>query len=284
MKTYKFISAVLVALCALCAAAAEPEIKVALAGSSACQGYGLKDNRCRIHASKCKDKACREKADKSTELIFGWGEFIDNYFTPNVKVLNFAISGQSTVSFRSKGTWAKLMKSKPDYIFMTLGANDTPGKKFASDPKTTYKENLRRYAAEAQKIGAKMIFVTINQSLSYDKKTQKAIFPKAGPFRKDRVPYSQAMREVAAELKLPCLELAENQKKYFEAMGEEAAGKLYRYNPALKKIDPSHTNKAGAELLAKIIMTELRKSNSDLKKYTIDPKLTWPAKKAAAGK
>jgi hypothetical protein len=31
-------------------------------------------------------------------------------------------------------------------------------------------------------------------------------------------------------------------------------------------------------------MTELRKSNSDLKKYTIDPKLTWPAKKAAAGK
>ena len=279
MKIFKTFTVAAVAVTALVLGAAEPQIKVALAGSSACQGYGLKDNRCRLHASKCKDQACREKADKNAELIFGWGEFIDNYFTPNVKVLNFAISGLSTTSFREKGFWDKLLKSKPDYIFMTLGANDTPGKRSPSDPQTSYKANLRRYAAEAQKLGAKVIFVTINQSLVYNKETKKAVFSKEGPSRKDRAPYSQAMREVAAELKLPCLELADNQTKYFAAMGEEAAGKLYRYNPAIQKIDPSHTNKAGAELLAKIIMTELRKSNSDLKKYTIDPKLTWPVKK-----
>ena len=261
MKMLKFF-VIAAAAAVLGANAAEPQIKIALAGSSACQGY------------------------KSTDPahIYGWGEFIGQYFTSNVKVLNFAISGRSTVSFRERGDWDKLLKSKPDYVFMTLGANDTPKKKFPSDPGTTYKQNLRRFAAEAQKAGAKVIFVTLNQSLSTDKKNNKAVFPKHGPYRKDRAPYSQAMREVAAELKLPCLELAETQRKIFEEMGEEAAGKLYRINPkANNAIDPSHTNKAGAELLAKIIVSELRKSNSDLKKYTVDPKLTWTkAKKSSA--
>ena len=243
-------------LCALGAVAAEPQIKIALAGSSACQGYKSTD----------------------PQHIYGWGEFIGNYMTSNVKVLNFAISGTSTTSFRERGFWKKLMDSKPDYVFMTLGANDTPGKKSSSDPNTTYKANLRRYAAEAQAAGAKVIFVTINQSLVKDRKANKAVFSKNGPVRKDRVPYSKAMREVAAELKLPCLELADVQARIFTAMGEEAASKLYRFRPD-GSVDPSHTNKAGAELLAKIIVSELRKSNSDLKKYTIDPKLEVPVKK-----
>lgn len=237
--------------------AAEPQIKVALTGSSACQTYKNTD----------------------PNLIFGWGEVINQYFKSNVKVLNFAVSGYSTVTFRTKGKWDQLIKARPDYVFITLGANDTPGKKHGTKADSTYKENLRRYAAEAQKIGAKVIFVTINQALTLNRKTGKPMFFKHGPWRKDREPYSKAMREVAAELKLPCLELADNQRKIFEAMGEAEAGKLYRYNPKAKKIDPIHTNKAGAELLAKIIITELRKSNSDLKKYTIDPKLVYPAKK-----
>lgn len=256
MNFIRFSAAVLLAA-VFSVSAAEPQLKVALVGSSACQGYKSKDPR----------------------HIYGWGEFVGRYFKSNIKVLNFAISGRSTVSFRKFGNWAKVLKAKPDYVFMTLGANDTPKKKYASKADTTYKENLRRYAAEAQKAGAKVIFVTLNQALRRDPKTNKAVFFKHGPWRKDRVPYSKAMREVASELKLPCLELAETQRKYFEAIGEEAAGKLYRINPKTGRIDGSHTNKAGAELLAKIIIAELRKSSSDLKKYTIDPKLVWPARK-----
>ena len=64
----------------------------------------------------------------------------------------------------------------------------------------------------------------------------------------------------------------------YEAMGEKAAGELYSLR-GTGKMDGSHTNKAGAELIAKIIITELRKSNSDLKKYTVDPKFTYPVKK-----
>ena len=204
-------------------------------------------------------------------------------------MLNFAVSGLSTRSFRDRGVWKKLLDSKPDYIFMTLGANDTPGKKFATDARTTYKENLRRYAAEAEAAGAKIIFVTLNQSLRGDPKTNKAKFIEGRAYRKGRAPYSQSVREVAAELKKPCLELFDNQQKIMEAMGEEEAGKLYRFKPD-GKIDGSHTNKAGAELLAKIIITELRKSDCPLSEYTIDPQLKvplpkeTPAKKAAPAK
>jgi len=268
MKIGKII-VMLLAAGALCAepAAELPKIKVALAGSSACQTYNSKDPK----------------------LIWGWGEVIGKYFKPEAQVLNFAVSGLSTRSFRDRGVWKKLLDSKPDYIFMTLGANDTPGKKFATDAKTSYKENLRRYAAEAEAAGAKIIFVTLNQSLRGDPKTNKAVFFNGRAYRKDRAPYSQSIREVAAELKKPCLELFDNQQKIMEAMGEAAAGKLYRFKPD-GKIDAMHTNKAGAELLAKIIITELRKSDCPLNEYTIDPQLKaplpkeTPAKKAAPAK
>ena len=274
MKMTKMVmAAACIAAFALCGA--EPQIKVALAGSSACQGY----------ATNLRPKEMAKlKADKSQEhkFIYGWGEFVGKYFSSNVKVLNFAISGRSTKTFLEKGDWAKLLKSKPDYIFMTLGANDTPPKKQSTDI-ATYKKNLKLFAADAKKIGAKMIFVTINQALGRTKGSTKVIFPAHGPYVKSRVPYSQAMREVAKELNLPCLELAENQRKIYEAMGEEKAGALYCVR-GTGKMDSSHTNKAGAELIAKIIISELRKSNSDLKKYTTDPKLTYPVKKAAAEK
>ena len=149
-------------------------------------------------------------------------------------------------------------------------------KKFATDI-PTYKKNLHRFAADAKAIGAKMIFVTINQALRRSE-DNKIIFWQHGPYVKGRIPYCQAMREVAKELGLPCLELAENQRKVYEAMGEKAASELYCIR-ATGKMDGSHTNKAGAELIAKIIVTELRKSSSDLKQYTIDPKFTYPVKK-----
>ena len=129
-----------------------------------------------------------------------------DYFKSNVKVLNFAVSGYSTVTFRSRGKWDQLLKAKPDYVFMTLGANDTPGKKHPSKAETTYKDNLRRYAAEAKAIGAKVIFVTINQSLVRDPKTNKAVFrKKTGPYVQSRAPYMNRTASLAMPSGLPSL-------------------------------------------------------------------------------
>ena len=252
----KYIFCSLLLGAAVLLSGAEKNIKVALAGSSACQSFNSKDPK----------------------LIWGWGEVIGQYFSKEVKILNFAISGRSTKSFILMKNWDKLLKSKPDYILMTLGANDTKGKKYSTTLEE-YRKNLLRFAADAEKINAKIIFVTLNQSLYTNKKKNIAYFPPHGPLRKDRVPYSKVMREVAAQLKKPCLELFDRQYEIMKAMGEKECVKLYRYDKK-GKIDGSHTNKAGAELLAKIIVDELRKSSSPLKKYTLDPKLKVPASPA----
>jgi len=227
------------------AAGAEKQIKVALVCSSACQGYGSKDHK----------------------LIYGWGEMLPQFLDGKVKVLNLAISGASTKSFREKGYWNKVVASKADYVLLALGANDTPKTKKYSTTVPEFKENQRRFVKEIQAWGGKPVFVTLNQSLGYDKTKTKAAFIKGKPLRRDRIEHSQAIRDVAKELDLPCLELFDNQYKYMVAMGEEACSKLYRFDPRKGKIDPSHTNYEGAEFVAMIIAEELAKADTPLAKY-----------------
>ena len=110
------------------------------------------------------------------------------------------------------------------------------------------------------------MIVTINQSLMLNKTKDKAVFIKGKAFRKDREPYNKVLRDIVAKEGLVCLDLAKIQQQKFEAIGEEAAGRLYRFDPKKKRIDPSHTNLAGAEFVAEIIANELKKSTCPLKK------------------
>ncbi|MFA5689796.1 MAG: GDSL-type esterase/lipase family protein [Kiritimatiellales bacterium] len=220
-------------------------IKVAVAGSSACESY----------------------YSGSPELIWGWGEVIGNYFKPGVAVLNHAKSGRSTTSFVAEGLWKNLLADKPDYILMTLGANDTTNKPGYTDPKTTFRDNLRRYAADADAAGARIIFVTLNTAMNFNAGKTGAVFHKSGKaIRRERIEHSLAIREVAAELNKPCLELWDNQVREWEELGEERAAGLYRIT-SQGTIDPSHTNKEGAERIARIIMRELAASESPLAAY-----------------
>ena len=236
------------------------EIKVALACSSACESYRFDPS-----------------TDNDPRRVWGWGEVLQGYFTNNVKVLNFAKSGRSTVTFRSQGYWDKLLASKPDYVIMALGANDSkPGPKFAAAD-TTFKENLRRFYNEAEAIGAKTIFVTLNQTMVRNKEDMPSFIDGTTVLRKDRVPYSQAIREIAREFNAPCLDLFVEQKKAMELIGEKECAKFYCIQRNSDRHDPSHTNLAGAHFVANIIATELSKANTPLAKE-INKKRLWPYK------
>ena len=63
------------------------EIKVALACSSACEAYHDND----------------PKRDNDPRRLWGWGEVLHLYMDKDVKILNFAKSGRSTVTFRKQG-------------------------------------------------------------------------------------------------------------------------------------------------------------------------------------
>ena len=235
------------------------EIKVALACSSACESYRQNPN-----------------VDCDPRRVWGWGEVLDNYFYDDVKVLNFAKSGRSTVTFRTEGWWDKLLASKPDYVIMALGANDNkPGPRH-TDAKTTFKDNLRRYYREATAVGAKVIFVTLNQSMYRNAKDEPA-FMNGKVLRRDRVPYSNAIREVAKEFNVPCLDLFAEQEKAMELIGEAECAKFYCIQRKSDRYDPSHTNIVGAHFVANIIASELSKAKTPLAEK-INKKRLWPYK------
>ena len=224
------------------------EIRVALIGSSACQGYGSKE----------------------PHLIYGWGEVLDKYFKPHVKILNFAKSGYSSKMFIDRKNWKKTLDSKPHYIFITIGANDSKeGAHRYTDPETTYRNNINKFIRETRDIGAVPVIVTINQSMMFNKARNKAVFIKGKVFREDREPYNKVLRDIARKERLVCLDLAKVQQQKMEALGEEAAAKLYRFDPRKKNIDPSHTNLEGAKFLARIIVDELKKSSCPLKQELV---------------
>ena len=60
-----------------------------------------------------------------------------------------------------EGLWKKAIAAKPDYVFIQFGHNDCPGKGDRStDPKTDFRDNLRRYIRDARLAGAKPVLIT----------------------------------------------------------------------------------------------------------------------------
>src|SRR5207248_29718 len=131
----------------------------------------------------------------------GWGTGFRASFGPQVVVVNLALNGRSSKSFRDEGHWAKAIAEKPQYVLIQFGHNDIAGKgpERETDPATTYRANLERYIEEARAIGAKPVLVT---------SIVRRLFDADGKFRPDTlVPYAEATRQVAREKNVPLVDL-----------------------------------------------------------------------------
>src|ERR1700733_2904407 len=81
----------------------------------------------------------------------GWGPGFRASFDSHIEVVNFALNGRSSKSFRDEKHWEPVLAARPDYVLIQFGHNDGPGKgpERETDPKTTFRENLVRYLDEA---------------------------------------------------------------------------------------------------------------------------------------
>src|SRR5450432_1227076 len=121
----------------------------------------------------------------------GWGPGFAASFGPDVEVIDLALNGRSSKSFRDEGAWAPALTAKPDYILIEFGHNDSPGKgpERETDPNTTYRANLIRYIDEARRAGARPVLVT---------SIVRRVFEADGKIKADSlVPYVEATRAVA---------------------------------------------------------------------------------------
>lgn len=175
----------------------------------------------------------------------GWGHFIGEYFKENVKIVNLAASGRSTKTFIGEGRWAKTLAEKPQFILIQFGHNDSHAKDHleATDAATDYREYLRRYVSEARAINAAPIFVTPMQRRNYKPD---------GSLDDILLPYADAMKAVAAELKVPVVDLHKMSGELYLKLGPEKSLEL-----ANKPGDATHFGEKGARAMAELVMSKL---------------------------
>lgn len=193
--------------------------------------------------------------DSTVTIETGWGKAFADRFNDRVKVLNFAMGGRSSKSFHDEGRLPAVLKARPDYVLIQFGHNDQPGKGPAreTDPGTTYRDFLRIYVNHARSIGGRPILIS---------SVTRRIFDAHGRIDSALAPWAEAARCVAAEMNVPFIDLHAASIEAHNRMGVEAS---MAFNP--KPDDLTHLNAAGAEVVADMIVWELRSVDAELAAY-----------------
>ncbi len=202
----------------------------------------------------------------------GWGLAFAALLKPEAECVNAAQSGSSSKSYYDSGYWKRALSKKPAFVLIQFGHNDQPGKgpERETDPKTTYRENLSRYIDQAREAGAQPILVT-----SMARRT----FTPDGKIASSLTPYVDAMQAVAAEKKVPVVDLHARSITLFESVGAEkskAFGPPHPNGGGL--IDGTHLSVKGAKAIAPLVAEELWNVEPALRACLSAPEKSAPAK------
>ncbi len=167
--------------------------------------------------------------DSTTQVLSGWGgSFCAYHVTSFAACVNLARGGRSTYSYRAEGSWdlALAEMKTPGFVktwvLIQFGHNDQPGKPGRStDLATEFPANLRRYVAEARAAGAEPILLTPLTRRQF----------KDGKLDRDLEPWSASIRKVAAELKVPLVDLNKRSADAVEALGPSMANRFAQVAP-----------------------------------------------------
>ncbi|GAC1516467.1 MAG: rhamnogalacturonan acetylesterase [Gemmatimonadaceae bacterium] len=198
--------------------------------------------------------------DQTVEPWAAWGQMVPRFFRPRtVVVANHAESGETLKAFVGEKRLAKVLSTmkRGDYLFIEFAHNDQKPGSAHLEPFTTYKEYLKRFIADARARGATPVLVT---------STQRRKFDSTGAIENTLGDYPEAMRQTAAEERVPLIDLNAATKRFYEALGPErsrkgfvhyAAGTYPGQTTALA--DDTHFNNYGAYEIARMVVEGIRK-------------------------
>ena len=203
------------------------------------------------------DSTCATKELKKQNPERGWGHMFAPLFDASVTVENHAVNGRSTKSFRDEGRWdAVLSKLRPgDYVFIQFGHND---QKIADPARYSspadYAGNLRRYVREARERGAEPVLLT---SVVRRRFVDGVLTDTHGE-------YPAAVRRVAAEERVPLLDMEPLTREWVSSLGDEASKGYFMWvEPGVCPLypdgrqDDTHLNVRGACTVARMVADEV---------------------------
>jgi lysophospholipase L1-like esterase len=189
----------------------------------------------------------------------GWGQFLQDYFNSNAKVVNKAVGGMTSRHFIEAGYLdAIIAVIKPgDYLLVQFGTND--GNKTATytlsgstteipyylDPQTDFKTYLTKYVDATRAKNATTIFVTPPPRHSCSAGETGVANGLAA--------YATAMKELGPTLNTPVVDLNAMVIAYLANVTCETSGSTFYLVKADGTIDSTHFQENGANIMAGLV-------------------------------
>ncbi len=206
-------------------------------------------------------------AEKRPET--GWGEMLEAHFKDGtIKVDNRALNGRSTKSFIAEGKWQAIIDAIKigDFVFIQFGHNDQ--KKENADRYAgpdDFMKNLTKFVDEVRAKGANPVLMT---------PVMRRRFDKDGKFFDTHGDYPGYTRTVAAEHKVPLIDMHQKSEAIILRYGLEGSKKLFlqlapgeNLNYPKGVEDNTHFSPLGAEKMAKAAIEGIKEMKLKLSKY-----------------
>lgn len=181
----------------------------------------------------------------------GWGAGFRRRVTEQVEVINTAANGRSSKSFSDEGRWSEALANRGQYYLIQFGHNDEPGKgpERETDPRTSYRANMARYVDDVRAIGATPILVT---------SLVRRLYKDDGTIRTTQTAYVEVVRTLAAEKKVPLVDLHAISLADAENAGDDVWADLSPRDDQ-GQVDRTHLNAKGSEVVGRMVVEALRK-------------------------
>lgn len=199
----------------------------------------------------------------------GWGQLLPVYWKHPDAIHNHAKNGRSSKSFRTEGLWSPILEKleQGDWVVIQFGHNDEKKEspERFTDPKSTFREELRRYINETRQKGANPVLATPIVRRRFDGE---------GKWFDTHGDYPEAVRIVAKESNTPLLDLHARTEELLVRYGESRSKALFLWidkdlfpsMPDAKK-DDTHLSAEGASRVCEMAIEEMRRLHLPLASF-----------------
>lgn len=190
----------------------------------------------------------------------GWPQALPRFLKYDVIIKNFAKNGRSTKSFLDEGRLDEALgyMENGDLVLIQFGHNDQKDDPLRhTDPYGSYQDNLRKMVIESKKRGCDVILLT---------SIAERVF-KEGRAVNTHLDYPDAMKALAEELNIPCLDIHARTMEVLNSVGEEKSKMFFMnykdgtYPNVPGKEDDTHLRYDGAFMVATCFYEEMMKHN-----------------------
>lgn len=189
----------------------------------------------------------------------GWGMPFVYFFDSTVTVENHAVNGRSTKSFMEENRWQPVVDqlNEGDYVFIQFGHNDeVPSKVGRYTTPDEFKANLTRYVVDTRDNNANPVLLTPVARRKFDEE---------GKIVGTHDEYSEIVRTVAREQKVPLIDLDQKSQALLQQLGDAPSKMLFNFlepgehpNYPQGSADNTHFNELGARKMAELVLAEIR--------------------------